>query len=613
METVTIELAAALGTVSTGAISLGAFSLLKRRRKNAKEEAFRVALLNAIKTKKVQAVARLLLEAEKNVFEEERKRTEFESADVSPVHRAISANAVNVLDLLLVRGFSANSASLTKTGKRQSGRTWTQVIRMRWPEAEDCDAMRETALVFAVRTKKLKCARTLIEHGANIMEVGCFVEGVDLRRENALSYASKRGKKYHSLVKVMKCKMAEAEDTTEEKSELDEAEEASSDAVTLSDESEVVNDSDIVEDIPATTATQEPLPRMVMGLPRTVQPINICYKDRCSQTNYIEWGPSTERVEEMRPNLGPILCFHCSQYVMETRPTTDIDFFKYSTFLVRKFLVNIRSCSDESRSAHLVWLKNSLKLHHEMGTATYDLVKHHHSTVKSQLGMVHLVIRNRADELKFLKPSRLNRRYDGDELCDVDKACFDACVTFAQDNFTYLKEDYDLKLVLDVIKELAFTEIGGPLMADVEEEKDEWREALAAVEVAEAAEATQDATPPPQQEEWQEVRRKRRADKQGKKINSKEVAEKRGQKNVNKCINRIMTLEEYSAEEMLNQARKNMVSESDKTSGVETASMASASAWSERFQVDNESGENNKENIIGLDDVAYPAMAYEEK
>ena len=179
METVTIELAAALGTVSTGAISLGAFSLLKRRRKNAKEEAFRVALLNAIKTKKVQAVARLLLEAEKNVFEEERKRTEFESADVSPVHRAISANAVNVLDLLLVRGFSANSASLTKTGKRQSGRTWTQVIRMRWPEAEDCDAMRETALVFAVRTKKLKCARTLIEHGANIMEGGGGEEEIE--------------------------------------------------------------------------------------------------------------------------------------------------------------------------------------------------------------------------------------------------------------------------------------------------------------------------------------------------------------------------------------------------------------------------------------------------
>ena len=601
---VTFEVAAVLGTVTT----LGAVTILKRRHKKAKREEFRAALLSAIEKKEVKAIDELF-EAEKSLFAEERKRTEFGSADDSPVHRAVRAGSVASLQFLLVRGFSPNSASSTKLKNPPRNRSWTQVILMQRPE-EKYSAMRETALLFAVRTEKLKCARTLIAHGADYTEVGCFVEGVDLRRESAFSYAVKRGKKYRSLVRRMKCKM----EIIDEKSDLDEAEEASSNTVTLSDETAAgqswplprTHQDSICPKKPKVMSHHEELFKYsTIGFAELYCNVQVRYiesEPKNEETRH-NGGPSSSQSE--RCDDGPILS---PQYVPVERPPTELESFKWSMHMLRSFLLHIKSNSDEKgRSVDLLlWLKNSLPLHHEMGTASYDLVKIHHNTVKSHLGVVIRVIRNRVEELTFLKPSRLSRRCDGDELRDVDKACFEACVTFAQDNFTYLKDDQNLMLVLDVISEMACTKIGGPLMADAQ-----WEEALA---VAEAAEVAQAATPQPQQEEWQMVKKKKRwADKEKGKQKSKGVTQ---EQNVRRCRNRIMTLEEYNVREMLNKARKSE-SEKSNTSGVETAS--TTSAWSQRFQEAkapetsfwppnaNESGDD-KENNIGLDDAEYPGI-----
>jgi len=283
------------------------------------------------------------------------------------------------------------------------------------------------------------------------------------------------------------------------------------------------------------------------------------------------------------------------------RPPTEHEYFQCSMQMLRSYLTHVRF--SPHGQANLVSLKNSLHLSHWMCAASYNLVNRHHSTVKSHLDMVIRVIRNRVHELKFLKPSRLNQRCDGDELRDFDNACFEAFVTFAQDHFTYLKDNEDLHLVLCVISGLAWTEIEERLVDDEEKEKEDWKEGSTAVE---AAEDSQVATPQPLQEEWQNVRRKGRADRRRKNKNSDD----REQQNIGSGRNGIMTLEKYNAREMLNEARKKMVS--DSTSGVETASTAFAMseglqellALQPNFRPFKQSGDD-KENNITLDDVVF--------
>ena len=222
-------------------------------------------------------------------------------------------------------------------------------------------------------------------------------------------------------------------------------------------------------------------------MPRTHQ-VSPCPKDRCSDGENIEGGA-------IRHNGGPILF---SPEVPVDRPPTEHEYFQCSMQMLRSYLTHVRF--SPHGQANLVSLKNSLHLSHWMCAASYNLVNRHHSTVKSHLDMVIRVIRNRVHELKFLKPSRLNQRCDGDELRDFDNACFEAFVTFAQDHFTYLKDNEDLHLVLCVISGLAWTEIEERLVDDEEKEKEDWKEVSTAVE---AAEDSQVATPQPLQEEWQ--------------------------------------------------------------------------------------------------------------
>ena len=558
----TIGMAAALGGITLG-IGAGA-GLAHRHRSGAKKEKLLAALFSAIEKKKVRAVAEVF-EVEKSLLDEMRKRTEFDSAAQSPVHCAVRADAVAVLNFLLGRGFSANSAILTGPTRR---RTWSQFVRLQLPEV----AEREPALLFAVRTGRLKCARTLMTHGADCAEVGCFVEGVDLKRESAFSYALKRGGKLRPLLSKMKCKM----DMNMEKHDVDGTGRTISEPETQPDELGIVNDSD--DDVHVETdATSD-----CVGCRRRNMPINESLPD-----------PSESYNVEACHNGG----------------------FLSPSVLVEGPLTELESSSEHMRCDNSTMLNNSILLEDELATACFNLVKRHHVTLKSHQRSVLRVIRHRVDELKHLRTSKLNRWCDGDELRDVDKACFEACVTFAQDHFAYLRECQVLLMACELIGQLISADIGKFLRSVKEKEEEEeegWRRAHAAVEAAEAAMEPQDASPEPQ-EEWQTVKRRKRRGSDGKNKTSTVAAR---EPNGRRCSSHIMTLEEYNAKET--QGRKK--SEDSTISRATSACPGSRRpSWCDRFQEaeapernawgQNESGSvDDKENNIDIDDATYPSL-----